>query len=76
MIGGRLWQLLFRVAMHPSPQGDWYQKDSSAGGGDNYTMLEDLPRVLGFGPSLDAALADYLTATTPTGGSVRSSTDG
>jgi hypothetical protein len=32
--------------------------------------------VLGFGPSLDVALADYLKASTPPGGSVRSLTDG
>ena len=44
-----------------------------AGGGDGYEMLADLPRVLGFGPSLDQALADFTTFNTPPGGSVRNS---
>lgn len=43
------------------------------GGGDGYAMLDGLPEVLGdvLGPPLDTALADYLTANTPAGGSVR-----
>ncbi|NJR43467.1 MAG: hypothetical protein HC767_13205 [Akkermansiaceae bacterium] len=45
--------------------------DFISGGGDGYLMLEGLPRVLAFGPSLDEALAGFISSNTPPGGSVR-----
>ena len=70
--GSRITSLL--VGCEPVRDGATYQIATNnfvAAGGDDYTMLVDATRVLLFGPALNEALADWLGANTPAGGSVR-----